>query len=266
MNAIHTPLVPLWSKKSSSATPNFIPATVGLNTTNIKEARLARWIEAATANFVSAFAYQMSNDGNDWNTTPTAIGSYVGTTGWIYDTGASSAITTDQRLFVRFGFAVANGTGSALEQALGKLSIEIKPAEGGTLLADGVKVFSNGGTSDPSRIFHPLLGPVVLEGVGEHRPSLKLYFSSGLVQVKPAYQVSNDLLTWDDGEGGASNTFAEFGSARSSAGIDYGTTFTAFNPTNKKLYVRWGVAVNNVSGSVNEAGLVTLRMDYRRTT
>jgi hypothetical protein len=57
-----------------------------------------------------------------------------------------------------------------------------------------------------------------------------------------------------------------FGTLRTPGGIDFGTTFGVFNPTQKKRFVRWGVGVNNSSGSGSEAALVGLRVDYRRTT
>jgi hypothetical protein len=262
---IDTGLVPLFTKKSGTGSANFCPMTGPLNSVWIKEVRASRWIEAATPKFLSAWAYQTSNDGIDWTTTPTVVDGYVSTTGWITNTGTVTSVTTDPRLFVRFGIACANDTGSAdVEQALGRLRLEVRPVEGATLAVMDQKVFSDGSTT--RNAFHPLVGPVLLESVAEHRPTLRLFGSSGLVDVMPGYQVSDDRVSWNDGESGAVGTFGTFGSSRSSAGIDYGTSFTTFSPTQKKRWVRWGVGAKNTSGVVVEAGQASLRVDYRRAT
>jgi hypothetical protein len=263
---LDTGLWSVYSKKASSATPLFVPMTGPINTTFVKEARASRWIEGATPKYLSAWGYQMSDDANDWSTTATAVDSFVATTGWIYNNGSITAITTDQRLFVRFGVFSANDTGSSdVEQALARLRLEIKAIEGATIAAADRKVFSKKSTAN--RTFHPLVGPVPIEAVGEHRASQRLFASSGLADIIPAYQVSDDQITWNDGESGAADTFSTFGSSRSSAGIDYGTTFTTFAPTEKKRWVRWGAAVKNSSGtSIAETGQASLRIDYRRTT
>ena len=265
MTLLNTKLHSLYSKKSGTGTPQFVPMTGPMNTTLIKEVRASRCIEAATPKFLHAWGYQMSDDGNDWTTTATAVDAYVATTGNIYNTGTVTSVTTDQRLFVRFGLFCANDTGSTdVEQALGSLRLEVRPVGGATLAAADQKVFSDGSTT--RNCFHPLAGPVPLEAIAEHRPSLRLFGTTGLLDLIPAYQVSDDGYAWNDGASGATGTFATFGTARTAAGTDYGTTFTTFSPTQKKRLVRWGVAPKNTSGTIVEAGLASLRVDFRRVT
>ncbi|MCB9696172.1 MAG: hypothetical protein H6738_05245 [Alphaproteobacteria bacterium] len=262
---VDTGLKRLWTAKAGTGSPLWIPMTGAINTTLVKEVRQARWLEAVTPKFLARLAYEMSDDGVTWSGTVTGTGSYLGTEGWLYnDTSTLLSVTTDQRLFVRFGAQTANDTGSSdVEHALARMLLASKPVVGGTLAAAEQLVFSQGTTT---RIFHPLVGPVSIADVGEHRASLKLESGSGDVDVIPAFQVSNDGVTWSDGEGGGADSFSTFGSSRSSAGTDYGTTFTTFAPTNVKRLVRWGAGVKNSSAGKNETGLVSLRIDHRRTT
>jgi hypothetical protein len=263
-NVIDTGLRRLWTKKANTSDPLFVPLTGPINTTFVKQVRQARWLEAATPKFLNRLAYQMSDDGVTWSATITGVGSFTGTEGWVYNDSTPVSVTTDQRLFVRFGGQNANDTGSAdVEQALGRMLLGILPIVGNTLAVADRPVFSDGTTT---RIFQPMTGPVPLVDVGEHRASLKLEGTSGDLDLIPAYQVSNDGLTWDDGEGGGTNSFATFGTSRSSEGTTYATTFTTFAPTNLKRVVRWGFGAKNGSAGKNETGQGSLRVDYRRTT
>ena len=264
---IDSGLQSVWSRKLGVASGLFVPMTGAVNTTFLKQVRPSYWLEAATPKLLARWAYQMSDDGETWTTTPTGVGSYSATEGWTYDDAAATSVTTDQRLFVRFGMQVANDTGSTdVEQGMARLRLEVRPVEGGTLAADLAKVFTKGDTSD--RAFHPLVGPVAIEDVGEHRASLRLYAPSGTsdLDLIPAYQVSNDGISWYDGAGGAVDAFTTFGTARTSIGTDYGTTFATFSPTVLKKWVRWGVAAKNAAGSTVEAAQVALRIDYRRVS
>jgi hypothetical protein len=107
---------------------------------------------------------------------------------------------------------------------------------------------------------------VAIESFAEMRATLELVTQSGDVQVQPGYQVSDDGQTWYSGATGeGAGTFGTFGSNRTSNGITYGTTFGTFNPDDKRKWVRFGVAAKNGSAGLAETGIVTLRIDLRRT-
>lgn len=109
---------------------------------------------------------------------------------------------------------------------------------------------------------------VRLEDVGEHRATVRLDAPSGSIYVIPAYQLSDDGITWYDGAGGASGTFSTFGTEVTAEGTTYGTTFATMSPTTgyRRRRVRYGIAAKNASAGVAEVGLVSMRVDFRRTT
>ena len=269
MPIIRTPLRPVYSKKTTTANPLFCPLTGPINTTFVREMRGARWLEGMTPNLTCRGAYQMSDDGITWSSTVTGLGSFAPTAGWVYNDDAAAVITADQRLFVRFGLEVANVNSSVqIEQALARLELDLRPIVGGTLAVEEQKVFTNGTNSSVTRLFFPLLAPVPLEDIGEHRATLQLQSSTGLVGVIPAYQLSDDGLTWYDGNAGAAGTYGTFGTERTSDGTTYGTTFSAptANDGSKRRRVRYGVAAKNTVNGLPETVLASLRVDYRRTT
>jgi len=173
---IRTPNFPVWSKKTTSG--HFRPCTGAINTTLVKEARVARWLEGATSLFTCRPAYQMSADGVTWGTV-TGIGALSATAGWVYDDGPVTSITTDQQLFVRFGVEGANVSGALVQQGTCALDLDLRPVVGGSLAASEVKVFTSGSTS--TRVFHPLLSGVAFEDITELRSTVQVESGSGAI-------------------------------------------------------------------------------------
>jgi hypothetical protein len=259
---IRTPNFPAWSKKTTSG--HFRPCTGAINTTLVKEARVARWLEGATSLFTCRPAYQMSADGVTWGTV-TGIGALSATAGWVYDDGPVTSITTDQQLFVRFGVEGANVSGALVQQGTCALDLDLRPVVGGSLAASEVKVFTSGSTS--TRVFHPLLSGVAFEDITELRSTVQVESGSGAILAIAGWQLSDDGLTWYDAAGTA-GAFTTFGGEQTNDGTTYGTTFATQTVAdgNKRRKVRFGVGVKNQSGTNNETALVSLRVDYRRTT
>jgi len=78
---------------------------------------------------------------------------------------------------------------------------------------------------------------------------------SGDIQIQPAYQLSDDGLTWSDED--------ELGAWVTSPGIDDNHTFLTPTPGFTKQYIRFGFRAKNVSGSGVDACWGTLRIDWR---
>ena len=248
---IDTGLLPVWSLKLSTGAGNFIPMTGAINTALVKTARISRNFEAASSFCQIQLGYRMSDDGETWST-PTAIGTFSAATGWLYDTASTpSSITTGQKLFVQFGLFARNGEGTNLEQGMGQLRIEVEDTAGQTVVAGPMKVWAE----QDNALFHPMTGPVPIESVGAIRGSVEVESASGTVSAQPAYQVSDDGITWD--------AHTKFGTAQSGDGTTYGTTFAAFAPASYKQWVRFGAECVGVSGK-NETCLASLRVDFRR--
>lgn len=265
MGIIDTGLRPVFTQKST-ATALFNPLSGPIDSNLVKEVRGRRWLEAATSQFSLRFAYRMSHDGISWSSTVTApIATYTTAAGWLYNDDTASSLTTDQRLFLQIGVEAKNATGALLEQGLARMVLEVRPVVGDTLATEYRKVFSDGTTT---RVFHPLFEPVALEDVGEMRGTTRLDAPSGTIYAIPAYQLSDDGITWYDAAGGAAGTFSTFGTEVTAAGTEYGTTYTTMSPSAsaKRRLVRFGVGAKNASAGVAESALVSLRVDYRRTT
>ena len=258
---LDTGLLPVFSKKSS--TPLFVPLTDALDTTHIYEGRVAMQLAGVTSEFKARAAYRMSDDGITWSSTVTSFGPYKDANGWSYAEDAASQFTTDQRLHIQFGVEVANDTLAQVEHALAQLQIELRETRGMTLGASNQKLWSDGSTT---AIFHPLTEPIRIERIGGYRATIELVTHSGDVRIQPAYQVSNDGRTWYSGvTSAAADTFATFGLERTSNGITYATTFATFTPDEKKRFVRFGSATRNGTAGKPETGLVSMRLDARRT-
>ena len=257
---ILTPLTTVFSKKSTAG--NFVPCTGPYNTTQVKDVRFGRWLEAATPQFTCRPAYQRSKDGIAWGAS-TGVGSFSNTAGWLYE-GPTVSVTTDQQLFVRFGVEGANVSGALVQQGTCALDLDLRPVVGGSLAASEVKVFTSGSTS--TRVFHPLLSGVAFEDITELRSTVQVESGSGAILAIAGWQLSDDGLTWYDAAGTA-GAFTTFGGEQTNDGTIYGTTFATQTVTdgNKRRKVRFGVGVKNQSGTNNETALVSLRVDYRRT-
>jgi hypothetical protein len=258
---ILTPLTTVFSKKSTAG--NFVPCTGPYNTTQVKDVRFGRWLEAATPQFTCRPAYQMSKDGIAWGAS-TGVGSFSNTAGWLYE-GPTVSVTTDQQLFVRFGVEGANIANALIEQGRCKLDLDVRPVVGRTLSVAESKVFTSGSTLN--YLFHPLTEGVPFEDIAELRSTIELQAGTGAIKAIAAWQLSNDGITWYDGTG-VVGSFTTFGGEQTNNGTTYGTTFSTATVAdlNKKRRARFGLAVKNETATTsNETAVASLRVDYRRT-
>jgi hypothetical protein len=114
-------------------------------------------------------------------------------------------------------------------------------------------LWSGGSTS--TTVKHALVGPINASEAHKVRPSWELRGSSPAISLRAFYQYSDDLETWD--------SETEFGPAASSTeGWTYGTTFTDITAGTRKLYVRFGLAAKNASGTEIEVGRARLQLDF----
>jgi hypothetical protein len=263
---IDTGLRAIWTSKSDS-TPNFVPLTGPINSTDVAGVRVAYELVSVTGALTVQPAYRMSEDGINWSSTVTGmLGSYSTTTGVVDDASTSPvAVTTDQKLFVQFGFLAKNSSATGqVESGMGRLLLQVQHITPQTVVAGPSRVFSDGSTTQK---FCPLTGGMPVEQVGTYRGSIQMQAQSGDCQIQMAYQLSDDGITWyDDAASPTADGFQAFGSTVSSDGITEGTTFTAFSITNQgRRYIRWGYAVANGSAGKSECCLASLRIDIRGT-
>ena len=117
-------------------------------------------------------------------------------------------------------------------------------------------VWSAGSTS--STVEHAFTGPINAATVHKVRLSFELRGSSGQTKVAGFYQYSDDGESWDASQAlGPSFTTTE--------GWSYGTSFTDIStgtPATRKLYVRFGIAVKNGTGTEIEYGRARLQLDF----
>lgn len=240
-----------------------MPFTGPLDTTLIKAMRASFNFVSGNANLEVRLAYQMSNNGITWGT-PTAVDDYVSTAGLEYNNSTVTSVTTDQRLFVRFGIQAKNTSStSGIRHGKVSLRLQITPIEGSTLAVAGVGVWSNAGGSAAAGVFHPLTGPIPAESAGQVRPSIEAEATTSGLSMQPALQLSDDLVTWYS-ESGSAGGFTTFGSSVTGDDIDYGTDFADFTPATPRQYVRFGVVAWGGSSGNYESGLASLRVDYRK--
>lgn len=105
-------------------------------------------------------------------------------------------------------------------------------------------------------IFHPMSEAMDTVGVNHVRVSFSLEQSTGLLKIRPAFQVSNDGLTWDTPVAIGTDTRNTDGTTFADEFVDISGTTTT------RLFLRFGVQVQNDSGTDVELGRVTLRIDH----
>lgn len=105
-------------------------------------------------------------------------------------------------------------------------------------------------------MFHPMSAPMDSNGIAAVRAILELEQRTANTQIKLAFRYSNDGMNWD-----APN---EIGSPQSSNGVlmptGWSDIVTGYTP---KILVQFGVTCIATSGSANELGVASLRLDTR---
>ena len=270
---IQTPVLPLFTGMSNSF-ESFIPATDPLDSTRVRDV-VAGILLLKTANgaLKARPAFQYGDDGIVWNETYT-LGLGTGsdwattTTAWVWRDGAvdlETIATAAPRLFVRFGFVALNtGTDGTLQSGMARLTVDVRPMNGGSVSHGPTKINTLGSTT---WVFTPLGGPVDSGRITQLRRSLRIEATSGDLEAGAAFQISTDGgLSWHDNAGGSAGTFTAFPSTGGTvtgdtSPVDYARAFESF--TIDAALVRFGVRARNISGSDVNAALASLRVDWR---
>lgn len=203
---------------------------------------------------------QYSDDGSTWSTPEKANTlSYVSTTGLVHwntrvscpDDFGSSPPT--ERLYARLGFWAYNVSGTKPLAGSVRLIVDQMPTVSGTLAGGPRATPSSGSTS--TCLFTPLLEPVPAGPITEVRCTFDMSANTGEALTQPAYQTSDDGVTW--------SAATAIGAATLSAdGVSHGTGWVSIS-VNTKRHVRFGILTKNATGSENEACISRLRVDWR---
>jgi hypothetical protein len=188
---------------------------------------------------------------------------YADSGGWTYkDSVVDLYSQGTPKLFVRFGMLARNSSAtSKVESVLTRLRLDLRPNPSGTWHWGPTRVQTKGSTSDSDYVFSRLSPALKAEKITELRVSLEMRADTGNITIQPAYQVSDDNVTWEDNSGSGAGTFTRISSVSLSAeGYDYGS-FSSVTLTKK--YIRFGVVGKNQSGSLNECCHGLLRVDWR---
>lgn len=201
--------------------------------------------------------YQYSEDGLTWfspiGVAMTSGSSYKTTADWTYgDTVVALESGQAPLQYIRFGVLSLNTSGSLVQAAQAQLATELRVVPGGTVDVPMFVAKTRGHTTN--EVFTP--GAVVMPTIGITRiraVEVELRGGSGDIAVQPAYELSNDGLTWSDQD--------ELGAYVTAEGYDYNTTFLTASFT--KQFIRFGVRAKNISGSTIAACQARLRIDWR---
>lgn len=214
-----SPLQAVISNSTNTANALFNVLTPAFDSTMLDEVRFGVWLDGAQQKAKPAF--QFSDDGVNWSATPTGAGLYDATQGWKFQGAYGSVFDYSPKNFVRFGVLVANTTDTKNRTGQAKLSIQFKPVFGQTVSGSS-KVNTKGSTT--GTLFFPLTEVVPSASFNRVRRTLELATSCGDVSLQAGYQLTNtpdDETTWD--------TATALGTAVTSVGIDFGSTFTTLS-------------------------------------
>lgn len=254
----------------------FTPMTDPMNSNDIIEIRARIWGESGVTSPEVLLAVQFSDDGLTWPDAPIATGStwlslpsaawnYTAFDEWVDIFNDGSFASATKRLFVRFGLIAKSNASQNPGFGLARLEIELKDVASRTLISGPVAVNTKGSTSAAAFGFTEWMettaavyGRATLEVVGTTDP--------GEVEVKPIYQLANDLddpSTWsaDDRIGSAAY--------RSSIGITFGTSYNSFMATAappSARFIRFGAYARRPSGGSSSrphTAIVNVRIDIR---
>jgi hypothetical protein len=113
-------------------------------------------------------------------------------------------------------------------------------------------VVNTGRSTTPIEL--PLSQPMIGTRLKSGRPAIHIADSAENVDVKFAYWTSDDAVTWS-----SANTLSGYNAVKSN-GWHFGTTFVSFN---QAPYVRFGLLVNNDTGSLTEYARVMISLEAK---
>ena len=249
----------------------FAPLTPPLPSQNYAEVRLQ--VEAFGSKVKLIPALQYSSDGVTWDYSETAtldngqawvtVDKNDGTIdfdSWIACPGdwtTSADSTPTEALFVRFGVLAINTTGTKYNSCAARMTPSPKGAPAGSIVGGPVAVLTGGGAAES---FSPVCGPSTTDALSKVRATWSNDGNSGDVETRPAYQLSNDGVTWD--------TAAALGtySAKTANGTSYaeGVDMDVSTLFENRRLVRFGVLARNTgSGTPPQGCQCSLRIDWR---
>lgn len=214
-------------------------------------------------------AIQYSDDGETWDTAVAATGVEPaepdGTTTYKPLAVPGGFSGASEKLLVRFGGLVYNASSGDDGKSLCaqvRMEVVVTPKEAGTVTGGPFASPSSGATGSGDDGVATWLTPWMKSApMDQVRVSWEMASRVGDAESVVVYQTSEDGITL-----GAVKAFA--GTARTSNGVTYGTSFSSPGSANTEWQaarlVRWGSLVRNTSGTVIGGCVSTLRIDWRR--
>lgn len=113
------------------------------------------------------------------------------------------------------------------------------------------------GKSNSVWVFHPLSAPMDSTGVDKVRVSFEMRQNSGDAEIRPAYRMTDDAITW--------GTPIAIGTAtRTQDGVTNGSQFYDESAsTDDKSLVQFGIECKNGSGAALEMCMAALKVDIK---
>lgn len=261
MSSFITSRMTVASSKSTSGNGVFNGLTPPLNSTNFEQVRFGIDVEGRhNCNVRVGVAW--SNDGVIWNPTfaesvawDNGVANWKSTEGWSYGDGyISLSALTYSMLFLRFGVFARSASGSVVRNAQVRLKVDAQPVPGARTLAAGPLVIASGTTSTPR--FYAMTEAISTSNIVKVRAAWEMTFQTGGAETVPAYQTSDDGVTW--------------GSATALAGSTYLTTDSYYvglwetpSPSlSGQNYIRFGMFIRTSAGS-RDMCQASLRIDTR---
>lgn len=257
MPTIMSPMRTIASLKSTT-TPLFNAMTDWVDVTYINLVMFSIEL-AGVGNLECQPAAQFSADGITWDA-PIAINLGIGSGNWTsapnwthMESYVAAPFGGAPRTMVRFGLMVRNKAGTKAENAVARLRVTYTNTDG-RVTSPAAKLVTTAG-STITNIFNPFTGAISASTFNQVRFSLLISENTGATNLTVAYQKSYDGETW--------GPLVAIGSEFTTNGYHYGTTFSALVVADAP-FVRWGIRSRNVSGTVVESVLVSMKIDMRR--
>jgi hypothetical protein len=258
MRTIDTGYVDILSSSSSADTSNVLTGAIPCY--DIREVQADVFIRAKTLCQVRIGVQFSTNPLNFTDAPKELAAAYKSTLGWNDDSTWTNIFTlasTTPRVFVRFVALAKNTSGSGTESMQIRVRIRIKPLRA-RLVTTEIRRGNTKGT-DASSAICPISDPIAVEGFGEHRVHGEVSSMTGGVEATLGWQETDtpdDPTTW--------SSATAIGSAVTSDGTIFGTTFTSVSFTKK--YVRYVASVkNSAGGTAVEACHLAMRLELRST-
>lgn len=200
--------------------------TEPMETSELSDVRLRFWFGGRPTGLTTHVTpgLQFSPDPFTWDLTTypmRAIGSsFDSVAGWKFPTTSFTDVftLTSPQLYCRFGAAFKNLTNSLRSGILAEVVVDARPVRSRTITAGPVIVFSKGDTS--TEHFNPVTDWIKTEDIAQYRLTWEIDSLAGAVVAQAAYRTSDqprDPTDW--------SAVSTLGSTRSTAGIEYGTSF-----------------------------------------